>query len=353
MNVLIESFGNWANNENGALGKWSVSTLPAGANALPTSGRRGGPALVINPSGSIQNFALVKNITPTSNGFMGGAFKISAVPSQNIFSIMWAGNSSGPILSLGINQTGQIVIQQGGSYSSQIGNNLATSVATFAANTYQYLEWSFSINSANAGAFSVFLNNTAIIQISGVNTSIVNTFSNFQLGINGYNVNTPVANVFIADVYLNNSSGSFNNGLWGDTAIDCFHPNGNTAVTNFAPLTANNWYEVSEVDQDGDTSYNYDANPGDSDLFTKPVSSANVGVIKVVQLVSVAKTDVSGSRIHANILQSGNTIAVGANNSLGTNYLQYVDTFETDPNTGSPWLKTNFDSANIGYKVVA
>ena len=357
MNVLIESFGNWTNVNSGALGKWSVSTLGiATANVVSNAGRRGGPALVIvNPSAAANS--LLKNVAPQTNGTIGGAFKLSTTPSFSPLGLMWVGNNTptSAILAVRINTSGLFEVVVGGDYShSANGTVLATSLATFAANTFQYVELNFGISNSSTGFINLSLNNTAIITLTNVNTAIgTNSYSNFQIGTITYGVGTVNINVTIADVYLNNSSGSFNTGIWGDTSIDCFHPNGNTATTNFTPLAANNWFEVSETEQDGDASYNLDANPGDIDLFTKPVSNTNVGAIKVVQVMSVAKTDVSGPRVHANVLKSGATTTVGANNSLGTNYLQYLDTFEVDPNTGVPWIKANFDSANIGYKVIS
>ena len=113
--------------------------------------------------------------------------------------------------------------------------------------------------------------------------------------------------------------------------------------------------EVSEAQQDGLTTYVYDSNPGDSDLYTiAPISpSSPIAVIAVVSRGYMTKND-AGTRTSSLQIKSGSTTVTTPPLTMSPNGWQWNWRMDiTDPNTGAAWTTTAVDSLQIGPVVAA
>ena len=118
-------------------------------------------------------------------------------------------------------------------------------------------------------------------------------------------------------------------------------------------ITPSNWFNASEAAQDGDGTYNYDANVGDIDSYaTGGLPSSPSSITHVQQRMLTCKSD-AGARSAQTYLKSGSTVSLGAGAALATSYQYQFDQHSVDPNTSAPWEVGAINAAEIGVKVSA
>jgi hypothetical protein len=110
---------------------------------------------------------------------------------------------------------------------------------------------------------------------------------------------------------------------------------------------------VSEPQQDGATSYVYDANVGDADFYgIAAITGTPASVVAVTTRGFVQKSD-AGSRSGAVQLKSGATTVASPTTALPTTFGWLWRTDQVDPNTGAAWTPAAVNGAQIGPVVIS
>lgn len=351
---FMDSFDNYNAPAVGALGKWQ-SYVVVSSDVLtiqPGLGRNGGAALQYS-AGTNPTYLQGVISSPLSRVVVGVALSVLAFPLQEVPILSFVDTITTQV-TVALLPNGQIRFHEG----TLGGATLATSSASVitATNNFFYLEFDITFNSIT-GAIVLHANgaNVTLSASTGLNTapSGNNNFNVHRIGLTDSGANPSGGSKWLYDdFYIVDTTGPANNTFLGDTRIACMFPNGNGPVTQMTPNgAATNWQCVNEASEDGDTTYVSSATAGQKDLYTKNASPADTGPIFAAQLCSVARKDDAGTRSIANTVRSNATDLDGATKPLNTTYSWFLDIYETDPNTGSPWTKTGFDAAWIGVKV--
>jgi hypothetical protein len=125
------------------------------------------------------------------------------------------------------------------------------------------------------------------------------------------------------------------------------------AQQTFTITTLTNWMEVTEDNNDGDTTYNSTATVGAQDMFNYQPLSANAPLVLAVQQIGSYRKDDASARTLSQVLSSGGTSVVSAARPLSTSYFYFVDLYPLDPNTGAAWTVAAVDAVQAGYSLIS
>lgn len=227
---------------------------------------------------------------------------------------------------------------------------LATAVAALTADTWHYIEFKFFVDNAT-GSFDLRVDGSSVASGSSVDTqdgsgsALVN-----QIRFEGFNSFSEADFSGIDDIYILNNLGPNNNDFRGDSVVIQSLPDSDV-LTGWTPDTGG--VNFSRVNEDPEDAANHvqATTVGTKDRYGFANISKN-GIFAVQQEVQVLTADDGLSAMRLNAFSNGN-----ANNgapqivSDQVNVARLIEIFETDPDTGSPWLKAGFDSAQFEIEV--
>lgn len=361
--TFLESFDNYLTNATAVLGKWQSIQDTIGALAIvPGAGRNGSAALRVNTNGSVAlpviEF-LSRSFTATTRMIAGVAIKITQFDVANEWGIFSFMDGLTNQVTLTIDVHGFARLRRGAAYN---GTVLATSAAPVVAATgvYYYLELDVTF-STTVGIYTLRSNGVQVFTGSNVNTAqsgnaSANGINLGAIGPSAGNFPSPWNTIgFVDDMYvIDPTVGAHNTAFLGDTRVFAGFPIANGDTNNFTPQPNQaNYLNVNQVEQDGDTTYNFDSNATDIDLYQHTATPASTGTIFAAQLCQVSRKDDAAARSTANILKSAGSFATGATQALSQSYAWFLDIVEVDPATTNPFTKAAIDLAQIGVKVAA
>lgn len=300
-----------------------------------TTGRFGGQALLSGGSGQGQ---YIKPF-PSSYGTltMGLAFQFgNNLTLQDLLVIRAAGTSA---VKLGLTAGNILSVRNSGNTVIATGSTILTS------NTWYYAEIKAFINGASG---------TCEVHLNGISASpeITSTTGNFgSTNLDSVMVHPSTNTYTTDDYYACDTSGSTNTGFLGDVRVATLAPSGAGSHAQFTPLSGANYQNVDDATPDDDTTYNYDANPGDIDSFPTAGVPSGATVYGVQENVYARKDDV-GARQIAPLVRQGGTDYPGTAAALSAQYIYYSQIYNQDP-TGSNWTAANLNADEFGYKMVA
>jgi hypothetical protein len=332
--VVTEGFdmynGNAAN--TGVQARWVLSG--GDSNVGVTTGRFGGQALGI--SGSSCTYTLVLPSTYNSFG-LGFAYRDSqsAKNRPNLMSLLNA--SSGVVITLRVDQTvGTVTVSGPGGV---IGT--ATGLAITSFNVWHYFEIYGTVN-ASTGTCTVYMDGTAIITVTGVNTGSA-AVARIQTNTDGNGGNTQalqIDDLFFADATTH----------LGECKVETLRPASDSSVAWTPSSGANNYSRVNETLVDGDTSYVQTATAGARDLYGIASLSTTPANIYAANVVSFAeKTDATTRQLY-NSVHSASTDSDGTAFNLAASYSRYDRVLTTDPATSAAWTASGVNNLLIGPK---
>jgi hypothetical protein len=157
------------------------------------------------------------------------------------------------------------------------------------------------------------------------------------------------------DFYLLDDTGTVNNDFLGEIAIEAVLPNGagtNSDMT--ATGAATNHEATDENPPDSDTTYVVSGTLNHKDSHaTGNLTTTNITDVLGVQTNVFARKESTSTRELNDVVRSGGTDYNGSiSHGLTTTYEYYTTPHDTDPNTGSQFTETNFNSAEFGYEIV-
>jgi hypothetical protein len=344
---FIDSFDFYATGD--MYEKWTTS----GSVGLPIissgNGRRG--TACARSYGTTSCICLVKTLDAQATWIIGVAFRTSSLPgsSRTLLGLYDAGTLQVDVC---LNTDGTLSVRRNGATVLTNG----TSSFSLGANTYYYLEWKCTIADAiDASSCQVRVDGDVKITVAtGQDTKHTANATANQVTVGGGNSNAnPTALWDIDDVYICDGQGSTNNDFLGDCRVDTLLPNADGSNSQFTPSTGSDHYAlVDESAPNDDTDYLSDGTSGHRDTWNVANLSALVSPsIKGVQLNLTAKKDDAGTRLLKPVVKSGATTSTGASQGVGTDYRQYQQVYETDPNTSAAWTESGVNSAEFGVEV--
>ncbi len=304
------------------------------------------------PSGNIGSTAL-KNVgnaivqtTQTSGPYFYGMRFIPAAAitgGQNLFA--WLDGSGAPQVTLVTNANGTIIAKRGGGNGTVLGTSSNSVVLT--QNVWCYVELGIKCN-GSTGTIDIRINGTSVLSLTGQNTQGQASTTVGGAQILGANINN-----YVQDIYLADSTGSYNNTFLGDVHVSVYNPTSNGTYTSYTPNGAASLYQCVNASTPADsTIFASDSTPGDRMSVNLASSSVSGTIAGVVNVGRMKKTD-SGTRTSALTVTNNSVDSIGSTISLGTSYAYYTQVQETDPNTGVPWTNSGFNTAQVGVKTVS
>lgn len=238
---------------------------------------------------------------------------------------------------------GVILLQSGGVG----GATLATYSSAFVSNVWTAFEFEVVINNT-AGSFTVRTNGstTNSFQATGLNTRAgsANNYANrIVVGNNTQNVNTQQV---IDDLLWRSDPTSVS---WvGDIRCYTRMPASDVQKQWTPSSGTTNFSRVNEAQQDGTTTYVFDGNVGDNDLYAIAATATTPqSTVCVTTRGFVEKSD-AGARSAAVQLKSGATTVQSTSTALTTSFGWLWRTDMNDPNTSAAWTATAVNNVQVG-----
>jgi hypothetical protein len=305
--------------------------------------RSGSKGLLIS-----QNNQVRKTVPALATYIAGCAFRLPTTPGNGApggTSVIAFGDTGTIQIIVGIDQNGFIKVRNS---STALGTSVSP-IPGWGINQWHYMEVKGKVD-PTVGTVEVRIDGAVVISLTGVNTrSSANSYANQIWFGDAWNSGA----VHADDIYICDTTGTYNNNYLGDVKVTCLTPNGAGAFTQFA-LTgaANNFSAVNELPYNDDTSYVSDATVGDRDsyAFTDITLTGNIWGIMVW---ARARKDDAGTRQLSVSARSSGTDLFGPTFSVASSYAYYSTIYETDPNTSLPWTVAGLNAAEFGLKVIA
>jgi hypothetical protein len=332
------------------LGRWATDGRSGtGSIAIGAStGRFSGQGLTITFGNANTYILATSKFANQATACLNVAVKITSLPATatGICNFFDVGTAQ---LSLVLNAAGTISVYRG----AENGTVLATSTFVVTTAVWYLFEIKATFATGTGGTIEVRCYGPGAPS-SGViigPTSSLNTSNSGNAYCNGYAIGR-VPNINSgAGVYVYEHIAALDDFV-GDKRFYTAAPNGTTS-TQWTPNASTNLSRINEAAEDGDTTYNSDSNPGDTDLFTFAATPSNItGIIGLIISAWWRKDD-AGTRQIKQRVQSNSVNQDGATVNVSTTYAEQLDISGTDPNTSAAWAKAGVDAMSQGYVLVA
>lgn len=207
-----------------------------------------------------------------------------------------------------------------------------------------YLELKCTI-SDTVGVVQVKQNGTDILNLTSKDTK-----NDTETTIDEVRINGGANDFALDDLYIINTTGSYNNDFLGDIKVVPQFPTSDGTHTDFTPSTGTDHYALVDDPLVSTTDYNEGDTLNDIDSYGITADS-NLGTIYGVQLVAAAHNPDVGTRKVKPILRSNSTDYLGTEITLSNTSQMAKDIWERDPADSAAWTKTKLDAIEIGLKV--
>lgn len=327
--------------------KWNNLIASTGTASMVT-GRYGGQALELNYG---SNYIYVNKYFSVSQStwIIGLNFKINSgptVPGPDFYFLQLMDSGNTQIL-ISYTNTGSLLQVFRGT-----GTLLATTPVTLSI--WYYLELKIIISSS-IGSVLLKLNNTPVVNLTNTNTQNTgnNTANGIQFG--GSPTNRPTSNFDIDDLYVCDTTGTYNNDFLGEVKVSTLTPNGAGNYSQFTKSgsspAATNYQGVNEIPANDDTSYNSSNVPNQIDTFTFTDLSDVPLFISAIQTNTQSRKDNTGTRSGNPLIRiSGTDYLLSSFNPI-TSYSIDNQIQEKNPATGLPWTLSDINALEAGYKL--
>jgi hypothetical protein len=253
-------------------------------------------------------------------------------------------------LEIRIAESGLItIIREGGA-----GTILDTGTIILKNGVWYHLEIKTTIS--NSGSIVINIDGIEDVNFSGDTQNGTSSVVD-RCGFGLENTNSLVMEAYYKNTYICDSAGSTNNDFLGNIVIETLRPTADGTTNDFTPLNAgDNYVEVDEASQDGDTSYNSSSTVGNIDLFGMDNISNTINSVLATGInIAMKKTD-GTNRLITDVIRQGGTNYSGQGDKANSganisDYTYHTSIHETDPNTSVAWTEAGVNSAETGYEI--
>lgn len=240
---------------------------------------------------------------------------------------------------IGVKSTGKLYATRA---NTQLGSD---SALTLAANTWYYIEAKIVIGTGTSGSIIVNVNETETLNIPSVNTAFDSGFaaSRLQILANG--------TMRFDDLYMADTTGSYNNDFLGDVKIVSSIPDANGNTNNFTPTAGQNYEAVDDVPT-STSDYVYSSTAGNIDDYSfLPVQeTGNIYGVQVSANMQVIGGHARDIRFRSD---SNSNQTETASQTIGAGPTPFYQTgiFERNPDGAAAWTDTTVNDAKFGVKL--
>jgi len=215
---------------------------------------------------------------------------------------------------------------------------------------WHYIEFKAFINDTT-GSFEVRFDEENILSAINVDTKVALAEADEIKHIRISRIETTVPTTFIDDLYVCDTTGIKNNDFLGDCQVHTIFPKADGALEDWATQAGTDSFAmVDENPPDDDTTYVQSNVTTEKDSFDMD-DVAGMTTILGVQLIEYAKF-VTGSAGINHLTRVGGNNFIGADTTLTSAYLFYMNIWEDDPDISSAWTPTGLNAAEFGMEVV-
>ncbi len=233
------------------------------------------------------------------------------------------------------------------------GTVLATASKRVRAGVWYHIQFKVTVDNSS-GVVEVRVDGSSSNALGIPSTTGLDTLNGGgSAQITRVSIDTAINNLdaLFSDFALFDTTGAINNNFPGDCKWTFQPPTGNGTHADFTPSAGSLYQNVDDAAPDGDSTYNHSGTPGDQDSFTRAALTVT-GSILAVQHKFVHRKDDAGLREIASLIRSGGNDFVGTTEVCGSSFAGSTEIYETDPNTSAPWVTADWNSAELGYKVI-
>lgn len=276
------------------------------------------------------------------------AFFIPSLPTNSTsMGIEFRDNANETQCGIGVTSSGQVFFYRGGAENgSANGVILGTSGVAVLARAYQHWECKVHIDPTH-GSCEVRLNGVTVLSVTDVNSQgqSEGTTAQVQLGSPGLAIVGFPPYMMVDDLFAWNTNGVVANDFIGDRKVYTSLPDNDTGQADWIPATGSVSYQMlNKVPPVDNTDYLIATNPGEvTHVAFANLPSPVVSVTAVMTATRAFKTDAGDATLVVGLI-SGSSEDDGAAHALTQSPTYYHDVFETDPETGTLWTPTGFNS---------
>jgi hypothetical protein len=227
---------------------------------------------------------------------------------------------------------------------------LATGTRVLSPAVFYFIELKATI--ADAGDTAVVrINGVEDINFTGDTKATANATANqIQLWNEGF------VGQYYDDLYVcDGTGGAPTDTFLGDVRVQAIFPSGNGNSSQLVGQDADstdNYLNVDETAQDGDTTYVESSTVGNKDTYAFGNLTPTTGTVYGVQVLPFAKKTDAGTRSIVSVARLSATEVDSAAKALSTDYAYLPDIREAKPGGGT-WSITNVNDAEFGIKINA
>lgn len=225
------------------------------------------------------------------------------------------------------------------------GTIVGTGTTPIFAYTWYYIEVKLV-----GGVGELHIDGGSTPEIGPVASAGFNTFSSVAL----YTAGLDTSSVGFDDIYVLDTTTSFNNDLLGDCHVETLYPVADGTYQQWSPdpgSPSTHYDKVNEEYTDGDSTYVFDSNMGDKDTYVMADLSFVTGSVFASQLNLYARKNQAGTReAKALIRQSGTDYLYPTPLPFGVSYRFLSYLYNTDP-TGSAWTVSTINANECGMEL--
>lgn len=237
---------------------------------------------------------------------------------------------------------GELAVDRG---ATQLG---ITSGLGLLTNVWYYLEIDVTFGDATAGSVEVFLNDSSVLSLTGIDTR---TTAGENCGFVGLKANTSGPRVF-DDLYILDDQGTDQTTRIGPCIVETVFPDANGTTNNFTPSAGSNYQNVDEGDTpDDDTTYNSSSTVTHKDLYGHAALTGSIDTVYAVMPRSYVRVSEAGGRGVKPVARSNVTEVDGTERFIDQSYVYVDEVYENDPNGGGAWTESSVNAAEFGIKI--
>lgn len=223
-----------------------------------------------------------------------------------------------------------------------------TAVGSVPLNKWVYVEIKWYHNTGSAGTMQIGVN--GVYQTEGTGIDYFSGFSSLRFG---WTLITDVADFYMDDIYVADTTGGVNDDLLGPLVVNSYLPNGNGNSSDLVGSDGNstdNYLLVDESPPDDGTTYVESGTQGDKDTYAIANVSGTPTIVGVMPTAYAQRTQ-TGVKFLRHVTRVSSTDYVGSDLGLSEDYTPVEEAWDENPNTSTAWTATTLNAAEFGVEV--
>jgi hypothetical protein len=254
--------------------------------------------------------------------------------------IIYFRHDSGNNMVLGITSNSEIYIKRDN------GTRVATSGPLIKWRRWNYIEVKATFD-ATAGAVELRLNGKTIINLTGQDfqaTAGHPHSNNISWWYHDYQK--------LDDIYIIDPNTSGLDDFLGPIVVRRLKPSADSATADFTPSTGTSHFACVDNDRADATDYLESSTVNDDELWDYENVPSEIASIKAINIETSFAATGAEAKTAASLCKSGTTAVqeVGQRATVETDWDQFNDIMETDPDTGSAWTISGLNAAQFGVR---